>query len=273
VPEQLDNTTDEIIAAAGTVDGAVVSGEGEELTETAPRQMIEPGSSVVTARERQRAIRLYVFLPLVFLTAALLGGLRLASPDGAFVFVSPALICLLFAVLLLILFVRGGMIAVESWFSDDHSTSHNISNGVLLLSLFAATTQIFNSVLPESGLPFWVVSFCFAWTLWNNLFTEFSGKKLLRSLVALFAFAFVAKYILLAGLTAPAGNEGWLRSLIENPGKETVTWLLELPRYSTGTGYIQFFCLLFYFGGLYMLPRSGGGAAEYDVLAPANAQL
>ena len=74
-------------------------------------------------------------------------------------------------------------------------------------------------------------------------------------MIALFAFAFVAKYVVLAGLTAPTGDS-WLRSMIENPAKETVTWLLELPRYSAGTGYIQFFCLLFYFAGLYMLPKS-----------------
>lgn len=211
-------------------------------------------SSALTAR--QRALRIYIFLPLLFLTVALMGGLRLASPDGAFVFVAPALVCLLFAVVTLVLFVRGGMVSVDGWFSDDNSTSQNIANGVVLASVFAATTQVFNSVLPETGLPFWVVAFCFAWSLWNNLFAEFDNKKLLRSLIALFAFAFVAKYIILTGLTAPAGEGGWLRAVIENPVRETATALLSLPRYSSGTGYIQFFCLLFYFLGLFLLPRS-----------------
>lgn len=187
-----------------------------------------------------------------------MGGLRLASPDNAFVFMSPALVCLFFAVVLIVLFVRGGMIAFDSWFSDDHTTSRNIASGVLMLSVFAATTQVFNSVLPETGLPFWVVSFCFAWSLWNNLFADFDNKKLLRSMIALFAFAFVTKYLILAGLTAPAGAGSWLRSMIENPAKETVTWLLELPRYSSGTGYIQFFSILLYFAGLYMLPKDAG---------------
>lgn len=207
-------------------------------------------------RERQRALRLYIFLPLLFLSVALIGGLRLAAADNAFVFLAPALVCLLFAAVMLVLFARGRLIEFEGWFSDDFSTTHNVANGAMLISVFAATAQIFNSVLPESGLPFWVVSFCFAWSLWNNLFAELDNKRLLRSLIALFAFAFVAKYVVLAGLTAPAGDGGWLRSLIENPAKETVTWLLELPRYSSGTGYIQFFCLIFYFLGLYLLPRS-----------------
>lgn len=217
-------------------------------------------SATDETRERTRAVRLYIFLPIIFLTSALMGGLRLASPDGVFVFIAPALVCLLFALVTLILFVRGGMISVEGWFSDDFSTSHNIANGVVLASVFAATAQVFNSVLPETGLPFWVVTFCFAWSLWNNLFAEFDNKKLLRSLVALFVFAFVAKYIILTGLTAPTGEGGWLRSVIENPVRETATALLALPRYSAGTGYIQFFCLLFYFTGLYLLPRMTGSA-------------
>lgn len=219
-------------------------------------------------RERSKAFRLYVFIPIIFLTSALLGGLRLASPDGAFVFVTPALICLIFAVVLMTLFVRGGMISIDGWFSDDFSTAQNISNGVVLASVFAATAQVFNSVLPETGLPFWVVAFCFAWSLWNNLFAEFDNKKLLRSVIALFAFAFVAKYIVLAGLTAPVGEGGWLRSMIENPAKETMTWLLELPRYTAGTGYIQFFCLVLSFGGLYLLPRSTTSFS--DGLAPGR---
>lgn len=253
----LEKSTDEPLDDLETVEGSIIPADDEELGRPPAGEMIAAhGSLTAAARERQRALRLYVLLPLLFLTVALMGGLRLASPDNSFVFMAPALICLFFAVVLIVLFVRGRLIAFETWFSDDHSTSHNIANGVLLLSLFAATTQVFNSVLPETGLPFWVVSFCFAWTLWNNFFADFDNKKLLRSMTAMFAFAFVAKYVLLAGLTAPAGDGGWLRSLIENPAKETVTWLLELPRYSRGTGYIQFFCLLFYFAGLYILPSS-----------------
>lgn len=207
-------------------------------------------------RERSRAYRLYLLLPILFLTVALMGGLRLAAPDGAFIFFAPALISFILAGVLIFLFARGGLIAIDGWFSDDFPATQNIANGVVLLTTYAATVQVFNSVLPESGLPFWVVSFCFAWSLWNNLFVQFETRKLLKSMMALFAFAFAAKYIVLAGLTAPANDGGWLRSLIENPARETFTWLLELPRYSAGTGYIQFFCIVLYFAGLYILPKS-----------------
>jgi hypothetical protein len=230
--------------------------EGEVVAQANPvpasdEQLLHEGPR---ARHQKKAVRLYVFLPMIFLTVTLLGGLRLASPDGAFVFVAPALICLIFAVVLMATFFRGRLIAFDGWFSDEFSTLHDASNAAVLVTLFAATSQVFNSVIPEAGLPFWVVTFCFAWTLWNNLFADLDNKKLLKGVSALFAFAFAAKYIILAALTAPAAEEGWLRSVIADPGREALTWVLDLPRYTAGTGYIQFFCLLLYFIGLYLLP-------------------
>ena len=37
---------------------------------------------------------------------------------------------------------------------------------------------------------------------------------------------------------------------------QAFTWLLDLPRYSVGTGYIQFFTVVLYMIGLYLTPRS-----------------
>jgi len=204
---------------------------------------------------RRRSMLVYVLLPIVFLTVALLGGLRLASPDGAFIFVRPALICLVFAAISLVLFIRGGLITIEGWFSDDRSTLGLAAGAAVMLSLFAATVQLFNSLLPESGIPFFVVGFCFFWTLWTYLFAEFEARPLVRSLGAILGMAFVVKYLLLANVTAPA-NEGWLQGILQNPSKEVLTWLFDLPRYSGGTGYIQFFTLVLYLAGLYSLPRS-----------------
>ena len=206
-------------------------------------------------QNRQKQFKLYLLVPFIFLTVTLLGGLRLASPDNSFVFLKPALLCLIFALVLLVLFVRGGLIPLDEWVNEQFPILTTIANSFVLVTLFAASAQTFNSVMPEQGLPFWVVAFCFLWTLWNNLFADFDNKKLLRSIVALFGFAFVAKYLVLANLTAPAG-ESWLRRMIENPAQEAFTWILALPKYSAGTGYIQFFAVLLYFLGLLLLPRS-----------------
>jgi hypothetical protein len=197
----------------------------------------------------------YVFLPLLFLTVALLGGLRISAEDNAFLFLKPALVCLIFAVILLILFFRSGLLKLEGWFSESFPIVRNVANASVLLALFFASTQIFNSLLPERGLPFWIFAFCFFWTLWNNLFVEFQGRRLLQSLGSVFALAFVTKYLILARMTAPASGSWW-RGLLENPAQEAFTWLLDLPRFSAGTGYIQFSAVILYLLGLFLLPAA-----------------
>jgi len=194
----------------------------------------------------------YIFLPLLFLTVALLGGLRLNAADGAFVFLKPALVCLIYASILIVLFFRANLIKLDGWFSEKISTLKNIANAAVLFSLFAASAQVFNSLLPERGLPFWIIGFCFFWTLWNNLFAEFDTRRLIKSLGGLFGLAFVVKYLVLANLTAPT-SESWWQGIVQNPTQNAFTWLLDLPRFSAGTGYIQFFALVFYLLGLFLL--------------------
>ena len=194
----------------------------------------------------------YIFLPLIFLTVALLGGLRISATDDAFVFLKPPLVCLIFATILLVLFFRANLIKLDGWFSEKFSGLKSVANATILVSLFAASTQVFNALLPERGLPFWTFAFCFFWTLWNNLFAEFDTKRLLQSLGGLFGLAFVVKYLILAGLTAPANNN-WIQGIFENPAQEAFTWLLDLPKFAPATGYIQFFTLVFYLIGLFLL--------------------
>ena len=149
------------------------------------------------------------------------------------------------------------MISIEGWIAEDRPILENAASIAILLTLFTATVQLYNSLLPEQGLTFWVVGFCFFWTIWNNLFAEFDAKRLLRSMIALLGLAFVVKFLVLANITAaPTGS--WWQRLFENPGKEAFTWLLELPQYSAGTGYIQFFTLALYLIGLFLIPRKIG---------------
>lgn len=209
---------------------------------------------IVVEPEKQEASAVrFVVLPLVFLAVTLLGGLRFGEKDSAFIFLVPPLLCLVFAAAVMVLFFRSGLLRLDGWLSEAKSTLENVANAAILVTLFTATVQIFNSLMPEQGLPFWVIGFCFVWTLWNNLFSDFDAAKLTKSLAAMFALAFVAKYLILANLVGPIeGN--WLQRMIENPGKETFTWLLDLPRYASATGYVQFFAAVLYFGGLYLTP-------------------
>ncbi|CAN5755253.1 hypothetical protein BH24ACI3_BH24ACI3_01460 [soil metagenome] len=231
------------------VDGEIIGAETVDLL------VADADDVSVSATTRQKLYVRYFYLPMIFLTVAMLGGLRLSGIDGAFIFLKPALICLIFAVILLLLFFRAGLLTLDGWFNEEFPTAKNIANGVVILSLFAAATQLFNSLIPEQGLPFWIVAFCFFRVFWNNLFAAFDPQKLLRSLGCLFWLAFVAKYMLLANLTAPNGKS-WLRSIIENPAQEAFTWLLDLPRFSAGTGYIQFFAVVLFLLGLFLMPSS-----------------
>ena len=239
----------------------IVDGELLEEFESKQADLSTTESQKLKAKDQNQNTKSqirYIFLPLLFLTVALLGGLRLNSVDNAFVFLKPALICLVYATILLILFFRANLLKLDGWFSESFPTLVNIANATVLLTLFAASTQIFNSLLPERGLPFWIIAFCFFWTLWNNLFADFDVRRLLQSLGGLFGLAFVVKYLLLANLAAPAGA-GWWQSITANPTQEAFTWLLDLPRFAAGTGYIQFFAVIFYLLGLFLLPPKSEG--------------
>ncbi|HKP73270.1 MAG TPA: hypothetical protein VJT82_10065 [Pyrinomonadaceae bacterium] len=204
-------------------------------------------------RDTNRLLVRFVLLPTIFLTVALAGGLRVAADTRAFLFVVPPLVTLLLAVLLMLLFVRGGLVNVRGWLSNDHPPLANVAHALTLLALFFASAQAFNSVLPERGLFRWLFSFFFLWTLWNNQFSAFDARRLLRSLVALFGTAFVLKHLLLAALYAPDG--GWLKrlagALLE--GVTEGTFGAQVA-FAPATGYISFFTLALYVAGLVLLP-------------------
>ncbi len=204
---------------------------------------------------RRRTLLRHLILPISLLVVTLLGGIRFDGTDGSMLFLRPALICLVLAAGLVMLFFRGGMIRFAGWISERFSILKNIVNGITFAALFGASVQIFNSLIPEQGLPFWVISFCFVWTLWNNLFADFETKKLLKSLGAMFGMAFAVKYLLLANLTAPA-EQSWLSAIFENPAQTAFSWLLDLPRFGAATGYLQFFTLSIFVLSLYFFPQT-----------------
>jgi hypothetical protein len=202
-------------------------------------------------RSRNRSLLHFILLPLIFLTVALLGGLRISAEGHAFIFVAPPLVTLVLAVLLMLLFVRGRLVEFNRWVASDRPPLTNISNGWMLLTLFFASAQAFNSVLPERGLLHWLFSFFFLWTLWNNQFSSFDARRLVRSLTVLFGTAFVLKHILLANLYSPDG--GWLKKVAGALLQGASLGTLDAPAFAPATGYISFFTLALYVAGLLLL--------------------
>jgi hypothetical protein len=203
-------------------------------------------------RTRNRALARFVLLPTIFLTVALLGGLRVGAETGALVFVAPPLVTLVLALMLMLLFARGGAIRFGRWLSADNPTLANVSHALTLAALFFASAQSFNSVLPERGLLRWMLSCFFLWTLWQNQFASFDPRRLLRSLAALFGTAFVVKHLLLTSLYAPDG--GWLKRLAGVVLEGVTLGTLDGQAFAPATGYVSFFTLALYVGGLALLP-------------------
>jgi hypothetical protein len=212
---------------------------------------IDQQTSISIQQSRNQELLGYFVLPFVFLTVALLGGLRVSADARAFIFFPPPLITLVLAVLLMLLFVRGGLIELRLWVAADNPPLTNGSHIWVLLTLFFASAQAFNSVMPERGLLHWLFSFFFLWTLWNNQFSSFDARRLLRSLVVLFGTAFVLKHMLLASLYAPDG--GWLKRIAGALVQGVALGTLDAPTFAPATGYISFFTLALYTLGLVLM--------------------
>jgi hypothetical protein len=202
-------------------------------------------------RSRNRGLVDFFVLPFLFLTVTLLGGLRIGAENGTFIFIAPPLVTLLLATLLMLLLVRGGLVSLRHWIGSDLPPLTNVAHIWTLITVFFASAQAFNSVLPERGLLHWLFSFFFLWTLWNNQFSSFDARRLLRSLTVLFGTAFVLKHMLLASLYSPDG--GWLKRVAGTVLQGVALGTLDAPSFAAATGYIAFFTLALYVAGLILL--------------------
>ena len=231
----------------------------------------------MSARPTAPGFTRHVLLPLVLITVALLGGLRV-QPDHSLRFLSPPLVTLMMAALLMALFGRGRLVIFDRWLSGRHTALANLSHGLSLVALFFASAQAFNSVLPEHGLLHWVFALFFLWTLWNDQFAPFDAHRLLRSLSVLFGTAFVLKHLLLATLYSP--QVGWGRRLMGALLEGASLGTVDVPVFAPATGYVSFFALALYVGALALIrpaPDEDGDVrrllAELQRLSPAERAL
>jgi hypothetical protein len=189
-------------------------------------------------------------LPVLFLTIALTGGFRLTEHVRL---VPPSLTALILAVLLLGVLIRAGGISAAALLHGGRSGLENTSGAVVLATLFAATAQTLNLLIPDVGLlhaVFAIFIFCQLLTI-GAARTDRAGS--LRSVVVLFGSLFVLRFILLEALYSSSGStlNRVLRTLLSGATLGGITYEPNAP----ATGYVAFLTLALYVVGLLLLPK------------------
>ncbi|HKB12544.1 MAG TPA: hypothetical protein VKD69_17905 [Vicinamibacterales bacterium] len=202
-----------------------------------------------------RALEVF-WLPLLFLTVTLLGGVRVA---GRVVFLRPPLSALILAVLLLAALVRSRAVVPHRLLHPGRTPLQNLSGATVLLTMFAAAIQAFNSVTPELGLPRLIVVVFLFVLLLNTLAASADRTHALRSVAVVLGSMFVVKYIVLATLSDPGG--GWLKRVLLAALEGVTLGTLTQEPFAPATGYVGFFTLALFLVGLALLPHDDGDAA------------
>lgn len=195
-------------------------------------------------------VREAIGLPVLFLTIALLGGFRVTT---RVLLVPPSLTALILAVLLIGVLVRAGAFRTSALLHGERRASENMSGGIVLVTLFAATAQVLNALIPDVGLlhaVFAIFVFCQLLTI-GAARTDRTGS--LRSVAVLFGSLFVLRFILLEGLYSASGStlNRVLRTLLSGVTLGGVAYEPNAPV----TGYVAFFSLALYVIGLLLLPH------------------
>jgi hypothetical protein len=190
-----------------------------------------------------------IVLPMLFLTVALVGGLRIVATVRL---VPPPLAALVLGVLLVSALVRAGALAPERLMHPSRSPLENVSGVVVLLTLFAASTQVFNLLTPEYGLLHVLFGVFFLVQLLTTLAGVTGRNSLLRSLVVLFASAFVLRFIVLDSLYAP--DSGLMKRLLTTILEGISLGTIDYQANAATTGYVAFLAIVLYMIGLLLLP-------------------
>lgn len=197
-------------------------------------------------------LREAVVLPAIFLTVILLGGLRV---DADVRFVDPPLIALVLGLLLIASLVRARVFRPEAFMHAGRPGLGNVSGAIVLISLYAASVQVFHLVTPAHGL----LHVLFGAFFFIQLLTAMAGGAgrvgYLRSLVVLLGSAFALRWIVLEALYAP--DSGMLKRLFTALAEGVTLGALDYAPHDAFTGYTAFFAIALYLTGLALLEPPG----------------
>jgi len=200
-------------------------------------------------------------LPVLFLTVALAGGIRLTD---RVLLIPPPLFTLILAFLFLAVLTRSGALAPDRLMSQGRPALANLTGLAVLLTLFAATTQAFNVAIPESGLPRLLFGVFLFVLLLNTLAAEPDRVRVLRSALVIFGCAFTLKYVVLGALSDPEG--GRLKRILQVVFEGVTLGPITQQVYRPATGYVAFATLALFVGGLALLPPRSRRPAEAGLI-------
>jgi hypothetical protein len=199
-------------------------------------------------------------LPCLYLTVVLLGGLRLGADVRL---APPPVVALILAVLLVGALIRSDTIHPERLMSGRRTPLENASGLAVLLTLFAASAQIFNLVTPDDGLLHLLVSVFFFVQLLTTMAAVRDRVSMLRSLAILFGCAFVLRFLALESLYSP--GRGMMKRVMTALMEGITLGALDYRPAGAATGYVAFLALSLYLVGL-VLMRPPAEASALPVL-------
>ena len=133
-----------------------------------------------------------------------------------------------------------------------------------MLALFVASAQLFNCLTPDGGILRLLFDLFFLFLLWNTLAAQPDRVRLLRSLLVVFGWAYVVRYVALAALADP--HAGWTRRMLTVLLEGAATQLAGEPT-APFAGYAAFATVALYMIGLVLLPSRRPSATTVAVVA------
>ena len=207
------------------------------------------------------AAREAIYLPVLFLTVTLLGGLR---PGAAVVLAPPSLFSLILAVLLVGVLVQSGAFVPVRVMNGARPPLANLNGGVLVAALLVASAQMFSVLTPYAGLPRVLFSVYFLVLMINTMAASPDRVRVLRSLAVTFGAAFVLKFIVLDALSDPAGGRltRLLQVLFEGMTLGALTQDVQPP----AAGYLAFVVIVVFLVAVALLPSAQPSASRAIVV-------
>ena len=207
------------------------------------------------------ALREAVVLPALFLTVTLAA---MIEPGAATLLTGASLFSLVLGVMLFAALIRCGALDPARLMHGSRGTLANANGLIVLVTLFAASSQVLWMLSPRSGLPMFFVDVLLFVLLLNTLVATADRVRLLRSLAVTLGSALVLKFVVLGALSAPGGSRT-ARVLAALFDAATFGSITQQPQ-DPAAGYLAFLAVALYLAGIALLPARSAVSSRTDLM-------